>query len=131
MGCRHGGTAGNSGLVSRLGPVAAGLAVLVALWPASAALAGPGSTALPATVCLDTIREMQWHLDALNVPAAHALTTGEGVVVAVIDFGVEMEHPDLQSQVLPGTGIGRGAGHNGRSVDFEGHGTALAGVIAA
>jgi type VII secretion-associated serine protease mycosin len=87
------------------------------------------STAALATA--ETVREMQqWYLDAVNVPKAHKITLGEGVIVAVLDTGVDAGHPDLAGAVLPGAcflGSPCEAGHK----DPEGHGTKMAGVIAA
>ncbi len=62
-----------------------------------------GTLALPATPAqADDTRDRSWHLQALNVAAAHQITQGEGVVVAVIDSGVDANHPDLKGSVLPG-----------------------------
>nr|MBA3488208.1 S8 family serine peptidase [Longispora sp. (in: high G+C Gram-positive bacteria)] len=76
-----------------------------------------------------TIREQSWHLDYLKIDQAHAITQGEGITVAVVDSGVDATHPDLQGQVLPGVGIGPGTAPDGRQ-DSDGHGTAMAGIIA-
>lgn len=57
----------------------------------------------------------------LNVPQAHALSTGEGVRVAVIDAGVDTDHPEIAAGVIDGS-VSRAA---------SAHGTAVAGIIAA
>ena len=45
---------------------------------------------------------VQWHYDAIKLPAAWDLTTGsDDVVVAVIDTGI-IDHPDLRSRLVPG-----------------------------
>ncbi|SDF55266.1 type VII secretion-associated serine protease mycosin [Lentzea fradiae] len=85
---------------------------------------------LPLLLAAQTVEEQEWHLDALDVHAAQDLTRGEGVVVAVIDSGVDARHPDLVGQVLPGVGFGRSKGTDG-TTDTDGHGTGMAGIIAA
>ncbi|MFI6237337.1 type VII secretion-associated serine protease mycosin [Micromonospora sp. NPDC050784] len=74
-------------------------------------------------------RAEQWYLDELRIEQAHEISTGRGVVVAVIDSGVEASHPDLRGQVLAG-GRSYGTSGDGRS-DDDGHGTHMAGIIAA
>ncbi|MFG1843500.1 type VII secretion-associated serine protease mycosin [Micromonospora sp. NPDC049175] len=74
-------------------------------------------------------RAEQWYVDELRMEQAHQLSTGRGVVVAVIDSGVDANHPDLKGQVLPG-GRSDGGSGDGR-VDAQGHGTHMAGIIAA
>ena len=85
---------------------------------------------LPADVAhADRIRDDQWHLRFLNVVEAHQISQGAGVIVAVIDTGVD-PHPDLLSNLLPGTNVF--AGETGDDCqDQDGHGTAMAGLIAA
>ncbi|MFC3503987.1 S8 family serine peptidase [Micromonospora krabiensis] len=96
------------------------------------AAAGVAPMAAPAPARADTVRGLQWHLDALKIPEAHRLTKGRGVVVAVVDTGVHGAHPDLKGQVLPGRGFGAGVAADGRTDPDtkEGHGTGMAGIIA-
>jgi len=89
-----------------------------------------GYVAIPATpVSAETIEQKQWHLAALHIAEAHRISTGTGVVVAVLDSGVQADHPDLVGQVLDGTRI-TGRADQGRT-DVRGHGTGVAGLIAA
>lgn len=74
-------------------------------------------------------RAEQWYLDELRIDQVHKISTGRGVVVAVLDSGVEASHPDLRGQVLAG-GRSYGASGDGRA-DEDGHGTHMAGIIAA
>jgi type VII secretion-associated serine protease mycosin len=78
----------------------------------------------------DTIRQMSWHLRALRIDQVHKITKGNGVVVAVVDSGVEATHPDLRGQVLRGAAFGAAAA-SGPTADADGHGTGMAGSIAA
>ncbi|MEU2611859.1 S8 family serine peptidase [Micromonospora sp. NPDC007271] len=84
----------------------------------------------PAPARADTVRDLQWHLDALKIPEAHKITKGRGVTVAVFDSAVDPTTPDLRGQVLRGHNVSTGP-IDGWGRDGDGHGTAMAGVIAA
>jgi type VII secretion-associated serine protease mycosin len=77
----------------------------------------------------DGIRAKQWGLDALHTQEAWRTTKGGGVTVAVLDTGVEADHPDLAGNVLAGKDlVGFGASEGDRA--WARHGTAMAGIIA-
>ena len=50
----------------------------------------------------DPLYSFQWHYPQINLPRAWDLTTGSDTIVAVIDTGVVLSHPDLQGQLVPG-----------------------------
>jgi type VII secretion-associated serine protease mycosin len=99
---------------------------LAAICLAALTALGAGLVATPAHA--DWVRNDQWQLGALNAVAAWQHSTGGGVVVAVLDSGVDANHPDLLGQVLPGTDLVDGT-TDGR-VDAVGHGTTVAALIA-
>ncbi|WP_435971019.1 type VII secretion-associated serine protease mycosin [Streptomyces sp. Qhu_M48] len=98
----------------------------------AAVLLAAAFTALPATTTpahADTIRARQWGLEALHTTEAWRTTKGKGVTVAVLDTGVDAQHPDLEGSVLPGRDlVGFGASRGDRA--WARHGTAMAGIIA-
>src|SRR4051812_22151576 len=96
----------------------------VAATAVTAALAMPLLGGLPARA--DQRRDAQWYLKRLDIAAAHRLSEGAGVTVAVIDTGVHVDRTDLEGAVLPGFDVT--ASGDGRQ-DELGHGTAMAGII--
>ncbi len=83
---------------------------------------------LDTTVRVDQVRDEQWQLEELRAKTAWRTSTGRGVVVAVVDSGVDGSHPDLAGQVLPGIDLVSPDGADGP--DPVGHGTTVAGLIA-
>ncbi|MEU9030635.1 type VII secretion-associated serine protease mycosin [Streptomyces sp. NPDC048383] len=99
---------------------------------ATSALVGlllAGVAATPAHA--QTIREQQWHLDAMKVDDIWKLSTGEGITVAVIDTGVG-RIPELEGQVVSGRDFAAGQkSYTGdERDDYDEHGTTMAAVIA-
>ncbi len=76
----------------------------------------------------DPYRNLQPALDTMQVVESHRWATGKGVRVAVIDTGLDTEHPDLRERVV---GIRNFVDRDGGTFNADVHGTAVAGVIAA
>jgi type VII secretion-associated serine protease mycosin len=87
------------------------------------------TTSAPASAA--GIRSQQWYLDALHIPQAQRISTGKGVTVAVIDSGVDGSHPDLKGQLTRGKCLQGFDDVQKPTEDLDGHGTAMAGIIAA
>ena len=69
-----------------------------------------------------------WSLAKVNAPAAWKLTTGTSeTIVAVLDTGVDLSHPDLEGAFVPGYDF---VNRDEDPSDDHGHGTMVAGVIA-
>lgn len=105
------------------------LAVLAALpvigGSATARAAVASCANLPATT-LD--HAVPWAQRMLGFERAWPITEGAGVTVAVVDSGVDASQPFLRGAVLPGVDIVHGSGP--ASIDCDGHGTFIAGIIA-
>jgi len=76
----------------------------------------------------DPLRSRQWGLTMVNADAARATSTGAGATVAVIDSGAALGHPDLQGRLIAGPDFVDG---DNTPSDGNGHGTHVAGIIAA
>lgn len=71
----------------------------------------------------------QWHLPSISAPTAWDTTTGSsGAILAIVDTGVQANHPDLAGRCLPGRDF---VNNDLDASDDEGHGTASAGAAAA
>jgi subtilisin family serine protease len=82
----------------------------------------------------DPLFAHQWALDQVNAPEAWARgATGAGAVVAVVDTGVDLQHPDLKSKLVAGKDLVAAGGPDcpAGPQDENGHGTHVAGIAAA
>ncbi|HKY77355.1 MAG TPA: S8 family serine peptidase, partial [Acidimicrobiia bacterium] len=69
------------------------------------------------------------YLQTVNLPAAWDETTGsEDAVVAVLDSGIDAQHPDLAGRLVAGRNV---VARNDDTADRGGHGTTMAGILGA
>ncbi len=97
---------------------------------AASVLAATVGLAIGTPAQADKVRTDQWHLSFLDVAKAQTISQGEGITVAVVDSGIDNNHPDLTGNVLQGLDVVVGGAGNGWG-DELGHGTGMAGLIAA
>jgi type VII secretion-associated serine protease mycosin len=103
-------------------------AVLIAAPGFAEEKVNPQPVSVVAPIARDSVRNDQWQVDLLQGQKAWRVSTGGGVIVAVIDSGVSADHPDLAGQVLPGIDLVDEGGDG--TADAVGHGTTVAGLIA-
>jgi lantibiotic leader peptide-processing serine protease len=84
----------------------------------------------------DTFSPLQWWARRIHAPEAHAITGGSpAVVVGVIDTGADATHPDLDDTIDASRSVSCVSGAPDQDPaawsDDSGHGTNVAGIIAA
>lgn len=102
------------------------LAAFAVVVPAASVAAAPATCG---PVVPDALAEEPWALNRLRPDLAWPLSTGAGVTVAVIDSGSSPDHATLTGKVRPGIDYVAPGGDG--SCDENGHGTLIAGIIAA
>ena len=94
-----------------------------------------GLVATSAGASRDASFAKQWGLAKIGAPEAWAHSTGQGVRVGIVDTGVDLNHEDLAGRVVESISCVGAAGDpakcNGSAQDDQGHGTHVAGIIAA
>lgn len=83
----------------------------------------------------DPYRPQQWYLDRLGLTEDRMVPTGAGEVVAIVDSGVDLAHPDLV-EAFERDASGAVVGWDWVDGDAEpddefGHGTMVAGIVGA
>ncbi len=83
----------------------------------------------------DPYRPQQWNLERIGAPSAWTASQGQDQVVAILDSGVDLGHPDLADRFVrrdDGTVLGRDVvDDDDVPEDPLGHGTMVAGVAVA
>ncbi|MBB5871300.1 type VII secretion-associated serine protease mycosin [Allocatelliglobosispora scoriae] len=104
------------------GTFIASIAIIFAPGVARAACDPPPPTAKPT-------KESYWALQRFGLDRLPSGIDGRGTVVAVLDSGVEADHPLLTGRVIDGADMLHSSATRGRE-DCVGHGTAVASLIA-
>jgi len=76
----------------------------------------------------DPYLKLQSNLQAMQISQVHNKTTGKNITIAMIDTGVDMEHPDLVGQISQNENF---AEDISKSFSNDKHGTAVAGIMVA
>lgn len=85
----------------------------------------PRPTATPTPIPTQTL---PWGIDRVNAPQVWASTSADLVKVGVIDTGIDTKHPDLKDNIKGGVSA---VAYTSSYTDDNGHGTHVAGIIAA
>jgi subtilisin family serine protease len=76
----------------------------------------------------DPYAQLQQNVAQMAIAQAHAFSRGQGVRIAVIDTGADVEHPDLKPHATKSRNF---VDADGAGFRADAHGTAVAGVIGA
>lgn len=82
----------------------------------------------PAYIPNDPLYPNEWHLAKMHTAAAWDSTKGGGITVAILDTGTDCTHPDLALNCVAGWNF---YDNNSNTTDPHGHGTKVAGTVAA
>ncbi|MEY4457663.1 MAG: hypothetical protein RIS25_256 [Actinomycetota bacterium] len=96
------------------------------------AVAAAAVIAAPSAASADVYRDAEWWIVDYGISEAWKTTRGEGVTIAVLDTGIDGDHPDLHGAVVGGadmTGEGSPDGQKPLGLDGE-HGTMVASLLA-
>jgi subtilisin family serine protease len=74
---------------------------------------------------------LQWGLAAIRAPEAWAIGRGAGITVAVVDTGIDVNQEDLQGRIAGAASCSNGTCVDDGGADDDGHGTHVAGIVAA
>lgn len=76
----------------------------------------------------DAKQKCGWGITAFDLPKAWSITQGEGVEIAVLDTGCDLNHPDLKDNLLEGANF---INSQKPPEDGNGHGTHVTGTLVA
>ena len=93
------------------------------------ALAAAGMSAAGASD--DQYFAQQWNLTQIGAPEAWSASTGKGVLIGVVDSGIDATHPEFAGKIEAQADCVGGTCREGSARDRDGHGTVVAGIAAA
>jgi serine protease len=81
----------------------------------------------------DPARSQQWALTRIHADQAWTKVKGAGITIAVVDTGIDLDHPELKSKIVAHYDCTSGSCVGGASAgnDDNGHGSHVAGIAAA
>ena len=80
----------------------------------------------------DKVNEIPKGVEMIQAPKIWDQTKGKGITVAILDTGCDITHPDLKERIIGGRNFTNDDGGNTDVYkDYNGHGTHVAGTIAA
>jgi subtilisin family serine protease len=72
--------------------------------------------------------ELNWAHKLMHIDEAWARATGKGIKIGIVDTGCDINHPDLKDAIVDCKNFSNSPG---RCEDLNGHGTHVAGIVAA
>ncbi|WP_199621173.1 S8 family peptidase [Paenibacillus alkalitolerans] len=80
----------------------------------------------------EEVNEVPNGVEMIQAPKIWSQTKGKGVTVAILDTGCDITHPDLKDRIVGGKNFtDDDCGNPEMYIDYNGHGTHVAGTIAA
>lgn len=73
-------------------------------------------------------QKIDWGVSLVQAPQLWSMTRGEGIKIAVLDTGVDFNHPDLKENIVKGKNFT--TTNAADFMDRQGHGSHCAGIIA-
>ncbi|MDQ0217751.1 serine protease [Peribacillus cavernae] len=81
---------------------------------------------------VEVVSEVPRGIELVQAPKVWEKTKGKGITIAILDTGCEIDHPDLRERISGGRNFtGDDQGNQDVYRDYNGHGTHVAGTMAA
>ena len=77
---------------------------------------------------LNSNQKTGWGITAFDLPKAWQVTQGDGIKIAVLDTGADLDHQDISENLLQGINL---IEKNSPPEDDNGHGTHVTGILVA